>query len=245
MRLYMTPAEALSEIRRDLAKGPKVDFTRVQHKTNMTLPGRELLLYSYAIDDNDWPETPKEMIDLGRQSGFDYYQKAGATLEEWIAKEWMAREAEVIGETNDNLHPALSTTFEGHWPSYTYGERLMGAHAALLLSLEGSPDSRRAVWPIYRPEDAYRASAPTRIPCSLAYQAMIRMTNEGPRLLLIYFQRSADFDTFFWSDVWLAHKFQRSLCFHLADNYEDIQMGQFMHVISSLHSFSVDKSEIY
>jgi thymidylate synthase len=243
MRLFMNPAEALSEIRRDLYKGPKVTSTRVQNRTDQQLPGRELLLYSYAIENNHWPENGKGVVDLALKLKLDFYSKPG--IANWLDTESVGRLAEVIGETSDHLHPALCQTFEGNWPSYTYGERLHGAQAALLMSLRASPDSRRAFWPIFRMEDSFRASAPTRVPCSLGYQTLIRNTPEGPRLLLIYFQRSADFDTFFWSDIWFAHKFQRSLCYHMRDIIEDLEVGQLMHVISSLHSFTVENTEIY
>lgn len=249
MRLYDNPKEALSEIQRDLYKGPQITFSRVQQREGQVLPGRELLLYTYAIENHGWPETPEDMLSFGVATGMIPDDVPNQTKEyyQWVRHEYALRMSETIGEVAEHLHPALSTAFEGNWPSYTYGERLYGSQAAILRSLAASPDSRRAFWPIFRPEDSFRAGSPTRVPCSLGYQMMIRNTRQGPRTILIYFQRSADFDTFFWSDIWFAHMYQKSITLRLAelDENEGLQVGQFMHVVSSLHSFSVEGTEVY
>jgi len=230
MRLFSSLAEAYSEIGRDLYKGPKLTFTRVQQRTGESLPGRELLGYTYSIEPGGIPTEAGEIEQLS----------SGAISSLWLESEELDRAAEDLTSNSSKLSPALRSTFEGSWQSYTYPERLFGAGNALSTALHGSPDSRRAFWPIFHPEDSLRAASPTRIPCSLGYQVLIRNTTQGPQLLLFYLQRSCDYDNFFLSDVYLAHAFQRELASRLS-----VPFGQFMHFIVSLHSFAVEGTEIY
>jgi len=218
--------------------------TRVQQRTNQKLSGRELLGYSYLIEKGGIPDSAQEVVELGSSMGFPIYradmEHGLKILKDWMALEIHYRKHGVLGDMNEKDHPALKTTIEGNWPSYTYGERLSGALEALSTTLELSPDSRRAYWPIFEQHDSLRAMAPTRVPCSLGYQAMIRNTTQGPQLILTYLQRSADFDTFFLTDIWLANQFQKALAERL-----EVASGQFMHFITSLHSFTVEGTEIY
>ena len=103
-----------------------------------------------------------------------------------------------------------------------------------MVALKKNPDSRRVYWPIFRTKDSLRAGAPSRIPCSLGYQAMIRKVGGTDHLILTYLQRSADFDRFWLSDIWLARKFQLNLAEAL-----QIQGGALIHFIISFHSFDV------
>lgn len=238
MRYYQTIQEALSEIQRDLSKAPQLLSTRVQQRVDQNLQGRETLGYSYAIEEGGIPTLPQDIIKVGIDFGFKAFRDP--KMLDWLFNEINIRIRGSINELNELNHPALSTTVEGSWSAYTYGERLNGAMSSMVEALSTSPDSRRAFWPIFRPEDALRAAAPTRIPCSLGYQALIRKTREGDRLVFYYLQRSADFDTFFLSDVYLAHRFQRQLA-----NELHMLPGQFIHTIISLHSFAVEGQEIY
>lgn len=238
MRYYTNLPEALSEIQRDLAKAPSLISTRVQQRTGQELRGRETLGYSYAIEEGGIPTLPEVVIKLGRDFGFKTF--VDSKLAAWLWNEIKIRERGVLNQLNELNHPALAQTIEGSWSAYTYGERLHGAMEAMEEALATSPDSRRAFWPIFRPEDSLRAAAPTRIPCSLGYQALIRDTRQGPRLVLYYLQRSADFDTFFLTDIFLAHRFQIALASRLK-----VLPGQFIHTIISLHSFAVEGQEVY
>jgi thymidylate synthase len=112
--------------------------------------------------------------------------------------------------------------------------------AAVIAALRKNRDSRRVFWPIFRPEDAIRAGAPTRIPCSLGYQFVLRELAGDERLLLFYLSRSVDFDTFWLSDLWLAHKMQVHVAGELSTN-----VGYLSHFIISFHSFAVNDQEIY
>ena len=238
MRYYLNIKEALSEIQRDLAKAPSLVSTRVQQRTGQELKGRETLGYSYAIEEGGIPTLCEDLIKIGKAFGFSTFNDP--LMLRWLFSEIRIRRFGIINELNEVNHHALAQTIEGSWSAYTYGERLHGAMEAMKEALSTSPDSRRAFWPIFRPEDSLRAAAPTRIPCSLGYQALIRDTRQGPRLVLYYLQRSADFDTFFLTDIFLAHRFQMSLAEEL-----NVLPGQFLHTIISLHSFAVEGQEVY
>lgn len=240
MRFYATLPEALSEISRDVSKSPKLTSTRVQQRVGEELVGRESLNYSYAIEAGGIPNTVHELIELGQGMNFKHFVESPEAMHLWLTNELEIRRFGVLNQLNEVNHPALAKTLEGNWSAYTYGERLHGALNAMAAALRASPDSRRAYWPIFRPEDSLRAGAPTRIPCSLGYQALIRPTLEEDQLILIYSQRSADFDTFFLTDIFLASRFQAALGQTLG-----VHLGQFMHNITSLHSFEVEGTEIY
>ncbi len=243
MRLYENLYEAMSEIQRDLAKGPRIDFTRVQQRTGESLPGRELLGYTYGIEisESDFPKEARDVIELGRKLKLSIFLKNDPdVLAVWLQRERSSRITGQLNHMNEPNHPALASTIEGNWPSYTYPERLWGAPEILKEILRDSPDSRRAFWPIFRPEDSFRAAAPTRIPCSLGYQVLLRSFRGVKKLVLYYLERSADYDNFLLTDIWLAVEFGRYV-----GKFLDIPMGQFMHTIISLHSFEVEGTEVY
>ena len=244
-RFFENLTEATEEIRRDLAKGIRIDFTRVQQRTGEHLPGRERTGYEYTVL-NGIPTDPEELIFFGQTHGFPLYQTKPDrdAMAEWLFLETNQRLWPMSYNPNDpaleKLHPALRSTLEGNWPSYLYRERMVGAVEMMAKTLAGSSDTRRAYWPIFQPVDSFRASAPTRIPCSLGYQLMLRQQNNRVLLLMTYLQRSADFDHFWLSDVFLAHQFQLRVSAQL-----NVECGSFTHYILSFHSFKVEGSEIY
>lgn len=240
MKLYTTIQEALSEIQRDVYKGPRLVSSRVQQIKGKELPGRELLSYSYAIERGGIPFAVDDIVELGQKFKFKAFLEHPREMRNWLLQERIVRFQGLTGQMTEKLHPALVSTVEGNWPSYTYGERLHGALDALEAALQASPDSRRAYWPIYQPVDSLRSPAPTRVPCSLGYQFLIRNTLKGEELICVYLQRSADFDTFLLTDIYLANQFQQQLAERL-----QVKSGQFQHFITSLHSFEVEGTEIY
>lgn len=254
MRLYTTLAEAASEIQRDLKNGQTISGTRVQQRRGK-FTFNERLGYDYAISENEsaWPETPGDLVNLGISLGFETFKKYHAEYAIWLDREIEARTRGNFGNPDmltEPFHPALISTIEGNWPSYTYTERLSGAIPALVNALISAPDTRRAFWPIFRPEDALRASAPTRVPCSLGYQVLIRPTTLGPRMYLVYLERSADFDHFWLTDIWLARQFQKAVlqaAQHAGVMYEGRQptIGPVIHQLISFHSFEVAGTEVY
>ncbi len=249
MRVFEDLQTAESEIRRDLSKGAIVTSTRVQQKTGLKLQGRERLGYQYSI--LEVPTNLDEIMEFGKDH-FEVYREHAPLIRGWYEDEIMRRlnpldyyleelDEEPVGETSEELHPLLKTTFEGNFPSYTYQARLTGAVELLTRALGKNPDTRRAFWPIYTPTDAQRMGDPTRIPCSLGYMPMIRDLGDGTnRLVMFYLERSCDFDHFWLSDVYLAHLFQSKIASMLG-----IPTGAFIHFIISFHSFTVETQEVY
>ena len=250
MRLFQNLSEAESEIRRDIAKGTPVESSRVQQRTGLKLQGRERVSYNYSIQelgngsDGELDTSAPALAKFGHQRGFPLYQGRVLEMAYWLDEERIARlhpYANLSGShVTEKLNPALQTTYEGNHPSYTYLERLMGALPILVNTIRRNPDTRRAFWPIYQPQDAIRSAEPTRIPCSLGYELMLRSVGNHQELMMYYLERSCDFDNFWLSDVWLARQFQIEAAKQL-----DVAPGQLIHYIISFHSFQVDDQEIY
>lgn len=245
MRIYPDMESAILEIRRDLHKGSKVQSTRVQQWTEIKdFAGVERTNYSYGIQEGI-PYTARDLVELGAKMDMPFYQQNGEALIAWLNQEAVQRiyGARVEEMPNEVHHPALEKTIEGSFPSYTYPEILNGAFGAMHDALKVSPDSRRAYWPMYQPHHALRAPHPTRVPCSLGYHAMIRRVpgKEKNQLIFTYLQRSADFDKFFLTDIWLARQFQIAL----ARQFENTEPGIFAHYVISLHSFNFLGYEVY
>lgn len=245
-RVYVNYQVALKEIQRDVYKGSKVSSTRVQSMVNQELVGREITGYTYTIL-GDFPVHPEEVVAFSADVlNLKIYQDHGPEIVKWLYAEKEARlnpEAALLHKRpSDDLHPALKKVQEGGHYGYTYPERLLGAKASLTAAIVNSPDSRRAFWPIFRPEDAIRAGSATRVPCSISYEILLRTQpgKDDPELWLFYIERSADFDTFVPTDIWLARQFQIMMAEELG--YEP---GPLQHYIVSLHSFTVENTEIY
>ena len=231
MRTFENLPEAISEIRRDLYKSPRLISTRVQQfEIEGGAEVAEALCYNYTI--KEMPKSLSELTDIAQR----YSLLTSSEIEGWAG--WIDNEAEArlgwqAGAITERFHPILRRTLEGDEPSYTYTDRLAGAFGALVNALETSEDSRRAFWPIFNQEDSRRASRLTRIPCSIGYQALIRQLGGEEKFLhLVYLQRSCDFDKFWLSDLWLAHYFQWALSEVLG-----VKLGFLTHSIISFHSF--------
>lgn len=252
MRVFETLEEAGREIRREIYKSPRVDVTRVQHMENLEIQARERLGFTYSVA-GGWPETPRELVELAQKLDLTTWSQSDPKLdvEAWLTQELRARFDPMItvwdGVPNEVNHYALSKTIEGSWPSYTYQERLYGAIDAMALTLVHNPDSRRAYWPIFRPEDSLRAMAPTRVPCSLGYEALIRKVGSANHLIMFYLMRSADYDTFWLSDIWLARQLQLLVVDAVNQFRPELEVvaGQVVHHIISFHSFFAAGSEVY
>ncbi len=255
MRLFNNLYEAGLEIERDLFKGFDVAPSRVQNRTNMELHAKERFGYSYSVSADGFPPSAAELVEIGVKLKFHIYVvKSPQVMIDWLQRELKARTTEDglgLNYTADFDHPALQTTVEGRWPAYTYQERLEGSLHFLTKVLIQDPDTRRAYWPIFRPEDTIRAAAPTRIPCSLGYHFVIRNIGGSPKLLSIYYQRSADFLNFWLSDIWFAFQFGVALKESILDKapsgspLRSLEMGPIAHCISSFHLFLDTSEEIY
>lgn len=243
MRIFASMEDAMIEIKRDVYKGSQLKTSRVQNRVGLDADARERVGYSYGII-GDFPDNPEELVELGKELGLNWYDEHGDEIIRWLTNEGAYRSDPIFylkSPPNEFNHPALRSVQEGsHW-AYTYVERLYGMQDAIITALREDPDTRRAFWPIFLPQDAIRASSPTRIPCSIGYHFMIRKQPNGqPGLNMTYLQRSADFDIFFLSDVWLARQIQLNISAELS-----VQPGLLVHNVISLHSYAVTGEEIY
>jgi hypothetical protein len=251
-RLFETLYDAALEIRRDLAKGTQMKYTRVQQLTDQNLDGRERQGYSYAV--RDVPTDFGEIIRIGQELGFEPYVNTPEEMETWANEEIRYRcwpESYLEGTPTEMRSPLLRGTVEGQHLSYTYAERLNGMIPAMVRAIETSPDSRRAFWPMFLPQDAIRSCAPTRIPCTIGYQAMLRQVDETETTLLwFYLQRSCDFDRFWLTDMWFARMLQKAVAgelysAHLVGGQGPVTPGAVYHYVISLHSFMDSAISIY
>lgn len=255
MRTFSDLDVAISEIQRDLSRADKVYSSRVQHQTGLNLEARELINYSYQIL-GGIPLHASQLVQVGLDKFPDFFKKANSLQwETWLESELnlrlsTGRYVSTVEPAPEAGHPALSTAKEGNWYGYTYAEIMFGAYETLFSQLKKNPDTRRAYFPFFEKHHAHRAAFPTRVPCSIGYQVMIReQPGFGPMLNLIYLQRSSDFDRFWLTDVWFARMFQHQLMLSLNEDksfkfYGQMKLGSFMHTIMSLHSF-VGGEEIY
>ena len=205
MKIFTDLREAYSEIKRDLSKAPILEATRVQNKS-VHYEAHEAMGYHYTV--LSFPVTSWDLIKLGVEIGA-LNSGNNCNYHGWLRDERLARQYWQPGRITEVLHRDLDGTLEGNEPSYTYTDRLRGAVGVMAQTLAKNPDSRRAYWPIYLPEDAVRGPRLTRTPCSLGYHLMIRNVNDKPQLHMTYLQRSCDFDRFWLSDIWLARQFQQ------------------------------------
>lgn len=254
MRVFENLEDAYLELNRELSKSPQIISNRVQQRVDIGAKVAERIGITYAIA-GGIPDTAQELVKLGAKMGNKFCVEHPEALVKWLEAEVVVRTLDQFTSEppTENLHPALASCQEGNYFSYTYQERLHGAVRVLAETLCQSLDTRRAYWPIFQPMDALRACRQTRVPCSLGYEVMVREVGGENQMMLAYMQRSADFDTFWLSDVWLAHQFQKAvhetLCCYQGypgegdENY--VTLGQFYHHIISFHSFKAANTEIY
>ena len=256
MRTFTTLLDAIHEIRRDVYKGIPVVSSRVQQRDNLELPGRELQNYVYMIK-RGIPDSRADFLDFADTFLEDTVDSEYAR---WLQLETLSRDYPLLWsgrkrEPAESAHYALKSTIEGNHPSYTYSERLRQAVDTLSSILDQSPDSRRAYWPIFHPLDSIRALSPTRVPCSIGYHLLLRKVGEKTYLNMTYISRSVDFDTFWLTDLYLAHRFRNRVLMTLKGlrfRSEEVrpippayEAGTLVHHIISFHSFKIEGSEIY
>lgn len=244
MRVFDHLPTAIKEIQRDLFKSPIIHSTRVQ-QFSQERDAHESLNYAYTMLPETIPLRPADLVEVGINH-FTYWAAHSEEIEDWLILQACDRSRRTqIDRLSDEIHPALADLKEGEHYAYTYRERLLGAAESLFLTLHRNEDSRRAFWPIYTPIDAVRGQAKTRIPCSLGYHLMIRRNGPQDYLHCTYLQRSADFDIFWLSDLFFAHRFQQQVLDLLKDEGHELSCGQITHIILSFHSFIRVDKEIY
>lgn len=134
----------------------------------------------------------------------------------------------------------------GHF-DYTYHDRMnymgcyKGQYSTYLQSiielLKDDLDTRKAVLSIWDSEiDSKRLDGVGRIPCSMYYDFLIRLSPKGEKVLHIcYHQRSSDFIQHFGNDVYLAWRLMEFVA-----NGAGVLPGYLYHTIDSLHAYKKD-----
>ena len=102
--------------------------------------------------------------------------------------------------------------------------------------LQRSPFTRQAYLPVWFPEDT-GAHHGERVPCTLGYHFLLR----DDRLSCRYFIRSCDFLRHFRDDVYMAARLTQWVAWELPG---DIQIGNLVMVIGSLHIFDGEQSTL-
>lgn len=246
MRLFSTMSDAILEIRRDLFKSPVLTSSRVQNRVGHRTV-REAIGYTYSVPSIEIPDDERMLVTLGSKY-FPYWAAHSEAITQWLTAQRQDRLQPYQHQASltDLLHPELVDFTEGSHYSYTYEERLMGMWETMERALTMNPDTRRAYWPIYQPNDAVRAAAMTRIPCSLGYHFLIRQQSVvSPKLHLVYLQRSANFQIFWLSDLWFASQILQEMTHRLQKVLPELLPGVVTHTITSLHSFFDEEAEIY
>lgn len=109
--------------------------------------------------------------------------------------------------------------------------------------LAREPLTRQAILPVFFPEDTGAVHG-GRVPCSLAYQFFMR---DG-KIDVVYWLRSCDYRRHFRDDIYLT---VRLLLWVLQEvrklnpSFNDVEPGDYVMMITSLHLFKNDYAEIF
>ena len=230
MRIYHNFEEAFSEVRRDLKEmGIKVHTQTYQNKhigADESMATLELQNYVYRVNDPDYMEIKATQPWANLEFGERINERATNP-----GKAWKSRQ-EVWKEFLNK---------DGKF-DYTYSERLADRLGRAAFTLIKDPMSRQVFVSVWAPDDLYNSGGVERIPCTLGYYFQIR----GDALHITYLQRSADFSTHFFNDVYLAGRAQMHLRGLIQAHIENILfLGDFTHWVGSLHVFQKDVKEVF
>ena len=234
MRLFTDSMEMIKEVERDLFEmGTVYQTATVQDqevKDDPKFQTKELFGYGYTLVDFSESRLEKMAFYTGYLDG----------KEEWLDSEIDER-LFAMSAPNHPLNPGHAWKInEDLWGkfirdglfSYSYAERWQAQIPYVIRELQLRPNSRQAMITMYdRHEDMMNWGGRDRVPCSVSYQFLIR---EG-KLNCLYNQRSCDFYKFFGADVYFTVRLQKYIARAL-----NIDCGQFVHMIGSLHAFAGD-----
>lgn len=233
MRIYKDYSTAISEARRDVAEmGILCHSKTMQDKYvggDEDYATLELIGYSYMIQ-------PIE---------FHHIVNGVTKLNEFSIEYVLAEFGDRIAQQPQN--PGNSWVHRKHiWDefrdvhgkfSYTYSERTYYQIPEIIDLIKQNRDTRQAVVPIYNSIlDNMERGGRKRVPCSMHYQFIPR----DSQLHLVYSMRSCDVITHFPVDVAVA----LTLLDHVA-NKVDMNRGNFIHQLGSLHMYRKDSKGIF
>lgn len=150
-------------------------------------------------------------------------------------------------EDHLNNYKFSHTYPERFWPKWAnhdtdqYGNQIRnsgirfdyGDLADLVQLLKNRPFTRQAYLPVWFPEDGLATLFDERVPCTLGYHFMRR----GSFLKCVYYMRSCDLYRHFRDDVYMAAR----LLQWIANQLDDVNPGQLIMHISSLHIFEPER----
>jgi len=226
MRIFSNFAEALNEIKRDLAEmGTEIHPQTMQDKyvgDNPDYITKELQNYDYTVKnavlslDDLSPTQPWADAELAeRLSGLPINPGEAYRLRDSI---W-----------NEYLH-------DGRF-SYTYAERMVGQVDKIIKEIQLRPESRQLYISIWEQHiDTHNLGGLSRVPCSLGYLFQLR----NGKLNVTYIMRSCDFATHFHNDIYLAVKLMEYIA-----KSAGVEPGNFTHFIGSLHIYKKDTKGVF
>lgn len=225
MRIFSDFAEALNEIKRDLAEmGITVHPQTMQDKfvgDNPDYITKELQCYSYMVKNAG--DSLKQLNPTRPWVEQEFSERiSGIPMNPGTA--WLSRP----DVWNEYLH-------DGKF-AYTYPERMAGKLEKIIEEIKKNPDSRQLYLNIWEGSDLQYLGGVSRVPCSLGYLFQVR----GGKLHITYMMRSCDYATHFQNDVFLA----TSLMLYVAYRC-DLRPGNFTHFIGSFHIYKKDTEGVF
>lgn len=221
VRVYQNFKEAKNEIKRDLNELGTEVFAGYQSKQvdREAFTTKELQNYDYRV-------LQPRLVDLE------------PPVPEWVDAEWCERlegiEGRPVnpGEAYKLRRELWDDLMEGDRFAYTYSERFALAEVPLMIrKFRQNLESRQIYVSIWFPDVDVQNIGVKRVPCTLGYHFMLR----NGRLDITYYMRSSDFSTHFDNDCFLAIRLQEYVAWKL-----EVPLGNFTHVINSLHVYAKD-----
>jgi hypothetical protein len=238
----------------DVSKRPEMVTHEVQwwgFRVNVAdvIVGNDLTLAQEQIEPNlPWADDHFEERVCGQplNPGLQWAQWPWATSAEKFQKDGMFNHtyAERYWPKNANMLDA-NVTAEEIFDKFTDISHNLPVHRGIryeygdlqdvVAQMIKDPLTRQAILPIFFPEDTGAVHG-ERVPCSIFYQFMIR----NGKLDIFYYLRSCDFVRHFRDDIYLTLRLQLWMVNLLKMNGVDVEPGNFLMQMGSLHIFRND-----
>lgn len=242
----------------DISKKPEMATYELQHvHFSASLAAREDLDYFRRqiapalpwADDHFEERVCGEPINPGIQwakwpfgnSAKSFLNAAGKFNHNYMERYWPKWAGKINGPTGTpedyevGLHE-LNVLSPNHGIYHAYGDL-----RDVVKQLAQEPLTRQAMLPVFFPEDT-GAIHGGRVPCSIAYQFIIR----NGKLDVVYWLRSCDFKRHFRDDVYLTVRLALWVLQQARKqnpSLEEVKMGKLVMLITSLHVFKNDIDE--
>jgi len=247
MRIYTCARELMSELSRDVIEmGHENRPKTYQNKNiegNPDFITKELIAESYCLTSLPDPEYlfaythTREWADAEfaeRISGKRINPGEAWKLNKPMWEEFLTVRGDFDYTYSDRMNRSAFNDWNGVDQHNTYLHNTYLNHIISLLKYD--KDTRKAVLSIFDTKtDADRLDGHARIPCSMYYQFLIRDSNHGKQLNIIYNQRSCDLVGHCGDDIYLAWLLME----YIAEKV-GVKHGYLFHQIGSLHVYQKD-----